>query len=100
MAKIIGHTAHGVLLEAANDEVAHLLGYPFESQARREHPNAYNIGSQIRISELWKILEEERARPQKIAAAAGSLRALADMLLESIDDGTLVNPVKPEKEFR
>lgn len=85
---IIGKTGGGYILEASQEELAHLAGYYFKGDHTRPayEGSPLRVGDKIEIHKMYDQLHEQAQLQDKIAEAKGLLRAAA----RSLD---LVDPV-------
>lgn len=87
--KIIGTSEAGLLISASEDEIANLIGYysKYGDQVR----NALRVGTEIRVSEMFKKLYEMQSMEKELVASAAKLRMCADTI-------TLTAPLIPKTE--
>jgi hypothetical protein len=85
MAKIIGTTPNGFVLDISRDEVAKLIGYyspcsysgEYRSEPKRKEPE---VGDVIKVAEMYNHLRELASHSGDLRAVATKLRVSADLI--------------------
>lgn len=75
------------LIEASAMEIANIIGYSYPSSIK----GGVNVGQEIKVSDLWRVLEISRERHDELAKMATQLRTAATRV-DSIN-AALSNPI-------
>lgn len=80
-----------MIVEVSTTEVAHILGYTYESEIKSR--GALDVGSEIKVSGLFKALNASRDRKDELARMAHGLREAAkkiDSINTALEEPILV----------